>query len=106
MVNIEQVEKGIHSYAERELASKVNGLSRFAVYMVLPSVNRIVYDNYEKLRHNGIIADMLDDEGNIDIDMLRERAITAMEHVHSIEMYGFRFSKDDIDMLYDHITKA
>ena len=53
-----------------------------------------------------MFADMFDESGNVDIDAVYDAAKTAMDRTGQIEMYGFRFGRSAIDMLYDYIRST
>ena len=42
VVNIEQVQRGVVSYVEKEIGQKATGIKKFGVYFIMPSINRYV----------------------------------------------------------------
>lgn len=104
MVTIEQIKRGVHHYAEDELITKSQGLTKLGMYMLLPSVDNIIQEYANRLHGSVIVQDFMDDNGNVDIDIVTERAIMAMEHMHYIEVAGFRFNESDVRKLRDIIV--
>ena len=103
---IDKVQRGIHHYAESEVAPKATGLTKFGVFMVLPSVHKFVADFAEKWKNNPMTSDLFNEAGDIDLDMLKERAMHAMEHCPYLEVAGFKFDSSDIEAMYNCILRA
>ena len=82
------------------------GVTKFGVYFMLPRVDKMVDKYYNQAVNNPLFADMFDENGNVDIDAVYDAAKTAMDRMGQIEMYGFRFGRNDIDMLYDYIRST
>lgn len=106
MVNVDQIKNGIHDYATKELVPKASGLTKFGVYMALPSLDGMVDTYVDKFSNTPFADGIIDDDGYVDIDVLHERAKDAMTHCHHLDMLGFRFDADDIDRLYDAIMRG
>ena len=60
----------------------------------------------ETLDYGNYTLKVFDENGNVDIDAVYDAAKTAMDRTGQIEMYGFRFGRSDIDMLYDYIRST
>lgn len=105
-VTLQQVKAGVNSYVDAELGRKAQGVTKFGVYFMLPRVDKMVDKYYNQAVNNPLFADMFDESGNVDIDAVYDAAKTAMDRTGQIEMYGFRFGRNDIDMLYDYIRST
>ena len=103
-VTLQQVKAGVNSYVDAELGRKAQGVTKFGVYFMLPRVDKMVDKSCDE--NNSLFADMFDESGNVDIDAVYDAAKTAMDRTGQIEMYGFRFGRSDIDMLYDYIRST
>ena len=105
-VNMEQVKRGVQSYYEAEFCQKASGMDKFAAYFMLPSVPMIVQSKVEQFQRTPFAAGLIDADGLVEIDKVRERAISAMQHVGSLEVMGFRLGESDVDKLYEAIRRA
>lgn len=105
-VTLQQVKAGVNSYADMELGRKAQGIAKFGVYFMLPRMDKVIDQYYAQAVNSPMFADMFDANGNIELDMLYDTAKNAMDKTGQIEMYGFRFGRSDIDMLYDYIRNT
>lgn len=105
-VTIEQFERGLLNYYESEIAQKATGLGQFAAYFLAPSIPNKVRKKIEDLRGSGMIDDIITPDGQIYIDIARDRALNAMQHCKTVELYGFKFNSSDITKLYDAVERA
>lgn len=96
-VTLQQVKAGVNSYVDAELGRKAQGVTKFGVYFMLPRVDKLIDKYYNQAVNNPLFADMFDESGNVDIDAVYDAAKTAMDRTGQIEMYGFRFGRNDID---------
>lgn len=106
MVTIEQFERGILNYYESEIAQKATGIGQFAAYFLAPSIPNKVSKKVEELRKSGMVDDIINADGLIDIDLAHKRALDAFEHCKSIELFGFKFNASDANKLYEAIERA
>jgi hypothetical protein len=104
IVNTEQIQRGITSYVENEIASKATGLKKFGVYFMLPSIQKTVADYTKTLKK--ILPDMFDDSGNVDLDRLYNLSKTAIQKSGQIEFMGIIFNEYDIDSMYSYIKST
>lgn len=105
-VTMDQVKRGTQAYYETEFCQKATGMDKFAAYFMLPSVPSIVQSKLEQFKSTPLAAGLFNSDGLVDIDAVRERALTAMEHCGNVEVMGFRLGAADIDKLYDNIRRA
>lgn len=105
-VTLQQVKAGIGNYADAELGRKAQGMAKFGVYFMLPRLDKLVDGYYAKAVNNPLFSDMFDSNGNVELEAVYEAAKAAMDKSGQLEMYGFRFGRSDIDMLYDYIRNT
>lgn len=106
MVTMDQFVNGVMDYYEAEIAQKASGAGKFAAYFAMPSIPKIIREKTEKLRGSPLVDGLINPDGLIDIDAVRERAAQAMQHCGSLDIMGFRLGPSDVDMLYDRIRRA
>ena len=113
MVTVEQVKNGLTKYVDGEILPNMTGAKKFAlgVYMALAAEN--IGGIIMKYKDNPAIAalNVVDGNGNIDIDRLRTAAMSVMRNSgkvsFDIPMLGvLTMNEDDIDALYEYITEA
>lgn len=105
-VNADQIAKGATAYYEAELAAKTSGVSQFAAFFLLPSVPGMVKRKVAELAATPFAADLVNADGLVDLDAVRDRAQMAMAKCGSVELMGFRLNADDVSKLYDYIRRA
>jgi hypothetical protein len=102
IVTREQLHNALMIYAEKEIAMKASGATRFAAYFLIARL----HDHPEKtvgaiLEHPLVkMADIESDNGTIRADELYSAARSAMEKAVSITISGITFSVPDIDKIY------
>ena len=105
-VSMEQLQRGITSYYESEFCQKSSGVDKFAAYFMLPSIPGIVAKKIDQFRNTPFAEGLINPDGLVDVDAVRERANTAMQHCGSLELMGFRLDTADVDKIYDFIRRA
>lgn len=105
-VNADQIAKGVTAFYESELATKTSGIGQFTAYFILPSVPGIVRQKVAELAATPLANDLVNADGLIELELLRDRAQTAMQKCGSLEIMGFRLNSDDISKLYDYIRRS
>lgn len=103
VVTIEQMERGISNYMDCEIGRKASGVQKFGVYFMMPMVQSKVRSIVDTMRSD---TSMFDDSGNIDVDIVRERARSAMSRCGAIEIAGIRFNESDVDSIARYIQEA
>jgi len=106
MVNQEQIIKGITNYYEKEICQKASGLMQFTSYFMLPAIPNKVKTVLEGMDKDPLISDLINADGMIDLDAVKERATVAMKHCGRIEVYGLYLNMDDVNMIYDYIMRS
>lgn len=106
MVTIQQVERGIINYAEQEIAVKATGFNKFAIYFIIPSINKKVESFVSKAYENEFTKQYFDNDGNIDLDKIYSNAKQAIARSGKFEFMGIIFNETDVDKLYKYIESA
>lgn len=102
IVTREQLHNALMIYAEKEIAMKASGVTRFAAYFLISRF----YEHPEKtvgaiLEHPLVkMADIENPNGTIKADELYMAARAAMEKAVSVTISGITFSVPDIDKIY------
>ncbi len=94
------------TYYETEIARKATGLTQFAAYFIAQDIPKIVSRKIDEFSSTGLLDDLIDEDGKIDIEAAKDRALDAMSHCEQIELVGIRFNKTDIQKLYDAIMRS
>jgi hypothetical protein len=108
IITQEQLHRAILTYAEEEIASKSNGLMRFASYFLISNL----YDHPEKtvgaLINNDFIkmTGIVNPDGTINVDDLYKSARSAMDKSVSVTISGITFKSPDVDRIYSIIQRG
>ena len=70
---------GAKEYVVTEIAAKMTGLNAFAIYFILPSLEKKLSALYDKYSTDEFFSDLFSDNGYVDLDALKKRAIEALE---------------------------
>ena len=70
---------GAKEYVVTEIAAKMTGLNAFAIYFILPSLEKKLSALYDKYSTDELFSDLFSDNGYVDLDALKKRAIEALE---------------------------
>lgn len=102
--------RGVKNYIGREIANKSSGLSQFAIYFALPSLDRKIGAMYDSFSSGDLFCDMFQD-GKLDLDVARDRAYSALESAGGrvqIDVAGLNVNmkREDIDLLYGYISEG
>ena len=106
MITMDQFINGAMAYYETEIAQKASGAGKFAAYFAMPTIPKIIRDKTEQLKGSPFFDGLINPDGLIDLEALRDRASQAMQHCGSLDIMGFRLGPSDIDMLYDKIRRV
>ena len=102
VVSIEQVQRGVRAYVEREIAAQAVGFKKFAVYFFLAQIDKYTSDYLTKLQP--LIPEMFDGAGGIHLNAFYNNAKNAIRQTGSFELMGVIFNESDIDKLYNYIN--
>lgn len=104
MVTVEQIQRGVRDYVDLEIGSKATGFRKFSVYFMLPAIDKYVVQYLNKLK--AIMPDLVDKDGNVDIEAAYRNAKSAIKRSGQFELMGIIFNETDLDKLYANITKG
>lgn len=103
IATLEQIQNAVVKFIDLEIGAKATGLTKFAVYFMLPKVSKTVVDLVNQYKDNSLFKDYVDTNGNIKIDELYNSAKNAIAKSGQFTMYGLIFNESDIDKLYEYI---
>lgn len=106
IANAQQIQRGIMNYLDIEIAQKSVGVRKFAVYFLMPQLSNNIERFISSLGGNVLAKDMFDENGNIELDTVYGQAKDAMRKCVQIEYAGIIFTENDVDMLYNYITRG
>lgn len=113
MVSIDKIEQGVANYLDNELMPKLqsNGWEKVVVgaaaSLAIHKLGAIIagYKEHKMVKMLGI----MDDNGNVDVEALvteLKRNVPKTGFDVSVPIIGIMtFHKDDVDKLYEYITK-
>ena len=96
---------GAKEYVETEIASRMTGMNAFAIHFILPSLEKKVSDLYDKFSTDDLFSDLFRDNGYVDLDVLKKRAVEALDASGGKLHIGFLGSeialdKEDFEKMY------
>lgn len=108
IVTIEQIQAGLIKFIDSELVPKANGLGKFMICFMAPSIPAKVTNMIGALKAGGSMPDLFDESGNIKIDEVYKRAKEAMAKTGNVNIPGLNYNADstDIEILYNLIKNS
>ena len=105
VVSVDQIKVGIKKFIEMELASKANGVTKFLIYFVLPSIDKETQNMINIARENTLFSSLFDENGQILLDDVYMRASEAINKTGKIviDKFGISLDRTDIEKLYQYI---
>lgn len=103
-MKLADIELGIMNYIHQEIAAKATGLTKFLIYtgsFLGAAKGEKLIAQYLPILQN---MDLIDAEGNIDIEALYNAAKQGIKQSGSFEFKGIIFDEKDIDKLYTYIS--
>jgi hypothetical protein len=100
IVNVNQIQKGVLEFVEKEIATKANGIKKFGVYFFMPTIAKKTSSYIDKLRE--FMPDMFEGE-NVKLDDVYNSSKTAIQKSGQFEFMGIIFNETDIDKVYTYI---
>ena len=96
---------GAKEYVETEIASRMTGMNAFAIHFILPSLEKKVSALYDKFSTDDLFSDLFRDNGYVDLDALKKRAVEALDASGGKLHIGFLGSeialdKEDFEKIY------
>lgn len=105
MVSLPQISKGLITFIEQELIVKATGKQKFIMYFLIPQIPQKVEQLFDQYKENMIINTFIKD-GGIDLNELYSTTKAAMQKSGNVELFGIIFNENDIDKLYEYISRA
>lgn len=108
VVSINQIQNGVLSFIENEIAKKAVGIQKFATYFFMIAYADKVTNFITTLQENPMIKplEIFTDSGNVDVDRLYNFAKQAIQKSGQITFAGIIFNESDIDKLYEYIRRS
>lgn len=108
VVSTDQVRIGAKKYIENEIAHKATGLAKFMIYFALPSIDGVIINYICKMKENKIFSDLFDNDGNLHLDKVYDRASFAVDKSGKVILDGFGIALDrsDVEKLYSYIRES
>lgn len=103
-MKLTDIELGVMNYIHQEIAAKATGLTKFLIYtgsFLGATKGEKLITRYLPMLQN---MDLIDEEGNIDIEALYNAAKQGIKQSGSFEFKGIIFDEKDIDKLYNYIN--
>lgn len=102
LVSVEQIQRGVRAYVEREIATQAVGFKKFAVYFIMPQLDKYTADYLNKFKT--LLPDMFDSAGLVNLHTVYDYAKSAIKQTGSFELMGIIFNETDVDKLYSYIN--
>lgn len=108
IVTQEQIVGGLIRYIDNDLGAKATGLTKFMIYFIAPSLPNIVNQKLLDFKNAGIFNDMFNEAGNVNIDIVHDRAVEAIRKSGKLYINGIGYFMDegDIDVIYNYIRNS
>ena len=96
---------GVKEYVETEIASRMTGMNAFAIYLAMPSLEKKASALYDKILTDDLLSDLFCDNGCIELDTLKKRAIDALDaiggkiHIRVLSS-EITLDKEDFEKIY------
>ena len=103
IVTIQQLQKGVMDFVEKEIAQPATGIRKFATYFFMPSICQTVSEYTNKLK--SVMPTMFEGDG-INLDSLYNSSKSAIQKTGSLEVFGIIFNESDIDKLNYYIKNV
>lgn len=109
MVSIDNIGKGVAKFADREILKNVDGWQKVVVGAAIALFINRSQGIVAQYKDNNVVKmlNLFDDEGNIDIDILRDVIkdnISNNGFVVTVPVLGeLKFHRSDVDNLYNDI---
>lgn len=108
IITQDKLHNAIMTYAEEEIASKSVGLTRFASYFLISSLQNHPEKTVGAIVNSPLIkmTDIVNADGTIKADELYSAARSAMDKSVSVTISGITFSAPDIDKIYTILQRG
>lgn len=108
VVTVEQINAGIVKYIDNILIPKANTTTKFMIYFFVPSIPKYVNAKVAQLKEMDSEHEFFNEDGNIKLDDVYNRAKTAIEHSGKLLLPKINYFMDaeDLDTLYSLIKSV
>ena len=109
LVNTDQIRIGVKKFIENELAHKATGVTKFMIYFMMPGMDKKVLDYIVKMQDNDMFEEMFDENKNLYLDKVYDRALFAVDRVGNkvlLEKYGIALDRSDLEKIYSYIRES
>ena len=109
LVNTDQIRIGVKKFIENELAHKATGVTKFMIYFMMPGMDKKVLDYIVKMQDNDMFEEMFDENKNLYLDKIYDRALFAVDKVGNkvlLEKYGIALDRSDLEKIYSYIRES
>ena len=109
LVNTDQIRIGVKKFIENELAHKATGVTKFMIYFMMPGMDKKVLDYIVKMQDNDMFEEMFDENKNLYLDKVYDRALFAVDKVGNkvlLEKYGIALDRSDLEKIYSYIRES
>lgn len=106
MATFHQVQLGVSTFVEEEIAKKSVGFNKFATYFMLPSLQTKTTKILNDLHKNELFSDYFVNDNEIDLDKVYKTAKDSIQKSGQFELFGILFNESDIDKLYSIIKRS
>ena len=105
-VSVEEIQKGVNNFVEKELAPKAGDKKKFLVYLALPLIKANVKSYIDTFYSEPFTKILFDENKKVDIDSLYDMAKSAMAKTGSVTVFGIIFNETDVMKLYSYIKES
>ena len=105
-VTVEQAQMGVNNFIDNELGKKAVGANKFIIYFAMPIIDKKIAQYVDSFASNPLMADMFDENHNINLDTVYEMAKEAVRKSGQFVYLGVVFNETDIDKLYTYIKNT
>jgi hypothetical protein len=107
-ITTEQLQTAITAYFEQEIAQKAVGFKKFVSYFIMASYEDKIPGIINELKSDKAVQmlNVIDENGNIDVDKLYNYSKTAIRKSGQFVLFGIIFNENDIDKLYSIIERG
>lgn len=106
-INIEQLERAVHTYFNTEILTKATGFKKFTAGLVFEMYSAKLKTILIELLNNPLIklSGIIDENNFIDVEQLYHAAKEAIHKSGQFTQLGIIFNESDIDKLYTIIQQ-
>lgn len=110
-VTIDKIQKGLTAYIDTEISNQLTGWEKIGFCTASALILRNLPETLEQYRNNKFIQmlGIIDDNGNIDIDSLRDAIAENLKEEHidiPIIKRRLKVTQADLDSLYNMIKEV